>query len=331
MFLMTSSQSLKNNIDTTLKFATTQSRVATGSNFQGYRCRVTRLPEPDKPLFVVDGIIKDEFDLKEIDPNSIESITVLKDAEASAIYGYRAAFGVVIITTKTANQRTIYIKNMFTGDPLPAASVDVISIAAKRDTVHLIADSLGKVVVEKILFGKEYELKVSNTGYKGFRSMVNSRIISKNYTVLVESQYKELEEVVVTSSVCIIRPRRDQRCFHTAEPDNYLVCKVSGINIQMLQKENKNEAGKANVNIYPNPVLRSQKINIEFTSENEGKIIMRLFGINGQQVSSIQYTSIKGLNKIEYMMDSRLTSGAYALQVINQKNQLIKTEKLIIQ
>jgi hypothetical protein len=31
------------------------------------------------------------------------------------------------------------------------------------------------------------------------------------------------------------------------------------------------------------------------------------------------------------MMDSRLTSGAYALQVINQKNQLIKTEKLIIQ
>lgn len=49
------------------------------------------------PLYVIDGIPQ-EF--SRIDPNDIESITVLKDAAAAAIYGSRAANGVIVITTK---------------------------------------------------------------------------------------------------------------------------------------------------------------------------------------------------------------------------------------
>ncbi|MDX9882232.1 MAG: TonB-dependent receptor [Prolixibacteraceae bacterium] len=49
------------------------------------------------PLVVVDGVPRDDF--QKIDPNEIESISVLKDASA-AIYGVRAANGVVLITTK---------------------------------------------------------------------------------------------------------------------------------------------------------------------------------------------------------------------------------------
>lgn len=59
------------------------------------------------PLYVVDGIPlgnvdsqRDNFVLSSIDPNSIESISVLKDASAKAIYGSRASNGVIIITTK---------------------------------------------------------------------------------------------------------------------------------------------------------------------------------------------------------------------------------------
>lgn len=59
------------------------------------------------PLYVVDGIPlgnvnnqRDNFVLSSIDPNSIESISVLKDASAKAIYGSRASNGVVVITTK---------------------------------------------------------------------------------------------------------------------------------------------------------------------------------------------------------------------------------------
>lgn len=49
------------------------------------------------PLILIDGM---EGDINTVNPNDVESISVLKDAAASSIYGSRAAFGVVLITTK---------------------------------------------------------------------------------------------------------------------------------------------------------------------------------------------------------------------------------------
>ena len=54
------------------------------------------------PLFIVDGFpIASNGGLNSINPNDIESISVLKDASSTAIYGARAANGVVLITTKS--------------------------------------------------------------------------------------------------------------------------------------------------------------------------------------------------------------------------------------
>lgn len=50
------------------------------------------------PLVLVDGV---EMSLDLVNPNDIANVTVLKDAAASAIYGVRAAFGVVLVTTKS--------------------------------------------------------------------------------------------------------------------------------------------------------------------------------------------------------------------------------------
>ncbi|MDC1106477.1 TonB-dependent receptor [Prolixibacteraceae bacterium] len=52
------------------------------------------------PLYVVDGIAMESFDPGSLSTNDIESMSILKDAAASAIYGSRAANGVVLITTK---------------------------------------------------------------------------------------------------------------------------------------------------------------------------------------------------------------------------------------
>ena len=54
------------------------------------------------PLILVNNVPID--DLNDINPRDIESISVLKDAAASSIYGSRAAFGVILITTKTADK-----------------------------------------------------------------------------------------------------------------------------------------------------------------------------------------------------------------------------------
>ncbi|HEY1870580.1 MAG TPA: TonB-dependent receptor plug domain-containing protein, partial [Chitinophagaceae bacterium] len=55
------------------------------------------------PLIVVDNV-PFTSPLNLLDPNDIESVTVLKDAASSAIYGARAAFGVVLITTKSGKK-----------------------------------------------------------------------------------------------------------------------------------------------------------------------------------------------------------------------------------
>ena len=84
-----------------------QNSAAPGGNVS-VRIRGTNsINGTSEPLYVVDGIqisngggITDVSPLSTINPNDIESVEVLKDASASAIYGARAANGVVLITTK---------------------------------------------------------------------------------------------------------------------------------------------------------------------------------------------------------------------------------------
>lgn len=68
------------------------------------------------PLLVVDGVVLESTFLSSIDVNDIESVEVLKDASSAAIYGSRAAGGVVIITTKEGKEgQTRFTYNTFTG------------------------------------------------------------------------------------------------------------------------------------------------------------------------------------------------------------------------
>ena len=53
-----------------------------------------------EPLFVIDGVPVDEDNFRSINSNDIESVTVLKDAAATSIYGNRGANGVIVMTTK---------------------------------------------------------------------------------------------------------------------------------------------------------------------------------------------------------------------------------------
>ena len=70
------------------------------------------------PLYVVDGIIY-SGDLNSLNPNDIESLTVLKDASSTALYGAKAANGVVLITTKSGksgqNRFNVNVSQGFSG------------------------------------------------------------------------------------------------------------------------------------------------------------------------------------------------------------------------
>ena len=70
---------------------------------------------PNLPTFIMDGFEISVEKLYDMDPSRIESITILKDAAATAMYGSRAANGVVIITTVTPKPGKINVSYNFTG------------------------------------------------------------------------------------------------------------------------------------------------------------------------------------------------------------------------
>lgn len=59
-----------------------------------------------QPLYIIDGVPLPAQDMQSINPNDFETITVLKDAAAAALYGARAGTGVIVITTKRGKAGT---------------------------------------------------------------------------------------------------------------------------------------------------------------------------------------------------------------------------------
>ena len=81
------------------------------------------------PLYVVDGVPMGTT-IRDFSPNDIETIQVLKDASAGAIYGSRAANGVIIITTKNGKKDQplkVDYKGYFGIDKIPSSTYDVMN------------------------------------------------------------------------------------------------------------------------------------------------------------------------------------------------------------
>jgi TonB-linked SusC/RagA family outer membrane protein len=74
----------------------------------------TSITASNSPLYVIDGVTSRNADF--LNPNDIESMTILKDASAAAIYGSSGANGVILITTKKGKQGKLQVGfNAFTG------------------------------------------------------------------------------------------------------------------------------------------------------------------------------------------------------------------------
>lgn len=106
----------------------TQSSGAPGA---GLKIRVrgsNSITGTNAPLIVVDGLI--DVDINSVNPNDIQSISVLKDASSTAIYGNRAANGVIIITTKkgVAGKSTMEF-GTYMSFAQPSNSIDLLDAA----------------------------------------------------------------------------------------------------------------------------------------------------------------------------------------------------------
>lgn len=119
----------------------------------------------NNPLWVVDGVVVDAGGIGYLNQSDIESIEVLKDASSQAIYGARAAAGVILVTTKKGQAGAMRVNyNAFYGTSAPARKLSLLNAAEyatlRNESVlrpeaifpFPIRNRMGKAPIGKILF-----------------------------------------------------------------------------------------------------------------------------------------------------------------------------------
>ena len=120
-----------------------------GQPGRGYKVNIRGLGTigDSEPLYVIDGVAGG--DINALNPNDIESIDILKDAASAAIYGARAANGVVLVTTKQGKEgRVIVSYDGFYGAQYLAKMPDMVNAQVRRQR-FLEGDQLGRGNVQQ--------------------------------------------------------------------------------------------------------------------------------------------------------------------------------------
>lgn len=98
--------------------------------------RGVNTPNNTNPTYVIDGVVREKADFDALDPNTIENISVLKDAASAAVYGSRAANGVIVVSTRRGkNQKPQFSYSGLFGTDRPTRTPEVMN--AYDRTVYL--------------------------------------------------------------------------------------------------------------------------------------------------------------------------------------------------
>lgn len=124
----------------------------------------TSILAKNEPLYVVDGMATDNISF--LAPSDIESISILKDASSAAIYGARAANGVVLITTKRgkAGEATVDF-NSYLGFSKIGNTLDVLNTQQYGELLQDIDKNSGSRYYDTFISNTESKYKNVNTNW----------------------------------------------------------------------------------------------------------------------------------------------------------------------
>ena len=149
--------------------AVTQSTGLPGADAAAIKIRGISTLNNSDPLVLVDGI---PMDMNNLDPTTIESVTVLKDAAAAAIYGSRAANGVIVIKTKRGTAGKVRVSyNGYYGVQQATYLPDFVSAPTYMDMVNKAYANIGgdpiytKEMIDKTAAGTD-PMKYPNTDWR---------------------------------------------------------------------------------------------------------------------------------------------------------------------
>jgi TonB-linked SusC/RagA family outer membrane protein len=145
---------------------------------------VSSVNASQSPLFVVDGVIGGNYD-----PNDVESITVLKDAGATAIYGSQANGGVIIVTTKKAKDNKVHYEFKATGGfrtPDFGSMTMMNSSELYENQKQLYRDYIpgatnNSYVIDLVKFQSERPISILNTNTNWLTTMFKPAAIQNYY------------------------------------------------------------------------------------------------------------------------------------------------------
>lgn len=136
------------------------------------------------PLFILDGVAISSTDFNTISPSDIESISVLKDASSTSIYGARAANGVVVITTKRGRKM----------DKAQVTFRTQLGFSQVAQDKWNMMDTNERILFEKELgltAGQDYE-KLSQTNINWFDEVFRDNAPLQNYELSVNGATEKL-------------------------------------------------------------------------------------------------------------------------------------------
>ena len=106
------------------------------------RCKTSDLR--DTPLLVIDGTIEPLSKLSSLNPNNIEKIEILKSSAVTALYSSQAAYGMILIKTRSEN--FLWVKNSIDSSAVPYATITLKQ--AQLQNV-IVADANGKISMKE--------------------------------------------------------------------------------------------------------------------------------------------------------------------------------------
>jgi len=124
----------------------------------------TTSPNADAPLIIVDGIVSQGMrSLQDMNPDDIESVEVLKDAASTAIYGARAANGIIMVKTKTGRSGKLAVNFRYTfGIEQQAKRLDLLNAREYVELTRRNTALFNKSNPDFFLTGGRYGMSTGN-------------------------------------------------------------------------------------------------------------------------------------------------------------------------
>ena len=264
-----------------------------------------------EPLYIIDGIPSDVEVFRNINPQDIDSITVLKGSESAGFFSCRPNNGVIIITTRRNLKTDFLIKDKVNGIGLPRATLSFVSFDENHDTLRFVANDAGEIVTNRLQAGKIYHVSVTSAGYQELTFHYKAAV-KPTETVFLERNIKECIPVIVQS---FGRTIRCGKC-------------IRGVR---CEKEDRTDSKDQNfVAVYPNPVGRGKTLMVEM-KEFHSSIVLELFNGAGQKVFSEAYSGNNNLKKISISGNGNWPAGVYFIQITDEKMKRVKSDKIIFQ